>query len=469
MISEDLTSGRDLKPAHFSLRLFRNKYAWLAMTPFVVLLLVVTYRGVQELRANQAIKQQIAQWDKEQVPYDNDSMQAHHLKRTFPAGYADWAKVLRLTEWGSRTESYHRIPYVGYEAEPPEVLVPNDKNNQWTDDALVAGYLEEMQPVIDLVEQASTYPTPVRFPMHFQGFNTMLPHIQNARSVARILSLDCEYAYSHGETRRALRDLSLTRSTVDAFDSRHCLVSLLVSNAVREIRFRSIRRTLVHCIWDESQLVALRESLSGSEDIAEPSREAIVNERALALASLSDLTSLEQLYDSMGEKNRVAGKTVMPSDVQLLLEYYNDILKSSDDSVLQWKKRAEDLEHSFDTNHSSSIASLLYPATSQFITSEIAGEERRRWTLTAVVLRQYHQQRGSWPKQLSDLESLGLVFADYSNVHGEIFGYEVDGDSAWLWKSDPNNNGAGRVSSTRPTEKEEGESLDAYLLELHAS
>ena len=152
-----------------------------------------------------------------------------------------------------------------------------------------------------------------------------------------------------------------------------------------------------------------------------------------------------------------------------MIEQYNKLIAAGDDSIPQWIKRAEELDRRLDADHPNSIAALLLPATQQCIGAGIRLEQTRRWTLTAIALRQYQQQHGSWPQQLSDLETLGLKFADYSNLKGEMFGYEVDGETAYLWQGNENN-GEGPINSTRPTEqKEGGMPLHHYLLELHAS
>ena len=472
-MSKDLTLGPNFESTRLDQRRFKQRYVWLALTPFILLLLMLGYQSVRQWRADQAIDRQIAQWDEAGVPYDDASMHAYYLEKTFPEGHADWARVIRLTDWGARTNSYSKLPYVGHDGEPPEVLIPSDTNDQWTDDALVAGYLDEMRPVIDLVEQASDHPTPVRFPMHFQGFNTLLPHIQSSRAIVRILSLDCDYAYSHNDTPRAMRDLTLMQSTIEAFDSRDFLLVTLVTNAVQGMRLESIRRTLTHCVWDERELTALRDSISVDQDIAAPFRAAIWAERALALTSIRGSMSTEEIFHLIGKGNRFVNQTVQPTDLLLLIDYYNEIIATASDSVTQWKKQAEALERRLNEEDPNSIAYTLLPATTQCIGTAINLENTRRWTLTAIALRQYHQQQDRWPKQLSELKTVGLEFQDYSNIRGEMFGYEVDGDAVYLWKSERDDEET-TISETRPTQNEEEQedalrrSLESYLLELHA-
>jgi hypothetical protein len=334
-----------------------------------------------------------------------------------------------------------------------------------------------MQPVIELVERASMHPTPVQFPRYFQGFRTLLPYIQSSRSILRLLSLDCEYAYSKNDTKQALRDLTLMQSTAKAFDMRDCGVSRLVNNALQGMRLSSVRRTLTHCVWDESQLGALRGLvvLTSDEDLAAPLRQTWSSERAFLLASLNEIPASE-LYQLAGQKSPLTHRPFLPSDRQILIKYFNDMLEIGGESLLQWKIGAEKLERTLDVLNSP--ATLLIPATAQVISSEIRAEEIRRWTLTAIGLRQYHQQNDKWPNHLSDLETVGLVFDDYSNLHGMMFGYEVDGETAYLWKSDDNAGGesdrTGYISPKRPTLQKKGyeddtrakEALDAYLLEL---
>lgn len=473
-MNELLASSRNVKSSRLGFGRFRQRYLWLAMIPFGIVLLIVAYRGIYQWQAAKANQAQIEQYAKAGVPYDNASMQKQYLERTHSEGYSDWARAIRLSDFGyGIINSFYQIPIIGGEGDLPEVLIPDANVDQWADEALVASYLEEVQPVIDLVERASKHPTPVQFPMHFQGFNTLLPHIQSSRSIVRLLSLDCEYAYSQNDTARALRDLTLMQSTKAAFESNDFLVTSLVMNALRRIQLDSIRRTLTHCAWDHSQLESLRELLAAEDDISTPYREGIRAERAMALVSLKDL-NLGEIFGLVGKENPMARGAIQPSDIQLLTKYYNELIDASDCSILDWKKRAEAIEQRVNTEDRNSIAGMLLPATAQVISAAIRTEQTRRWTLTAVALRQYHQQHETWPKQLSDLKTLGLEFDDYSNLTGEMFGYEVDGQTVYLWKGNEYAKEKNHISPTRPAVKEDSdqakkEQLESYLLKMQSS
>ena len=117
-----------------------------------------------------------------------------------------------------------------------------------------------------------------------------------------------------------------------------------------------------------------------------------------------------------------------------------------------------------------SLAGMLAPATSTILEAELRSEDARRWTLTAVAIQQFKQQNQRWPKDLGELESVGLNFEDYSDTEKNVFGYEIEGDKVFLWKRPPQGGGGNKVdrliSKTRP-QPEEGKDLFEFMLELN--
>jgi hypothetical protein len=117
---------------------------------------------------------------------------------------------------------------------------------------------------------------------------------------------------------------------------------------------------------------------------------------------------------------------------------------------------------------------MLLPGIESVMGAEIYAEESQRWIRTAVAIRQYKNQQEKWPARLRDLEQLGLTVEDYSNADQEVFGYEVDGDTAYIWTA-PNsvNRGKYPIHPTRPKAESEyangaqsGEDLLYYVLKL---
>ena len=461
----------------------RYKHVWLVLLPLVVLLAVAAYWGAKEWKVARANQRQFEDWEEAGIPFDSTSQQKFYNDHTYPQGTADWIKIEQLTEWGHQAEDFKRLPYLGYEGKEPKVLIPGGETSDWPEAPLVASFLKEMEPVIDLIERASSHPTPVRFPVNFQGSKTLLTHVQNARSMARLLSLDCDYAYFSQDTERTLRDLSLMAATTEAYDGRECLVSGLVNIALRGIRMGALRRTLTHCEWSAAELKTLRSSLMPKEDIATRWQELMVSERAFGLSMINE--SREELAQSVGQQARFKLFTA-PTEVKTLIEVYQRIIELPIESdVSSWRRRASALEDWVYTLPANSLAGMLAPASGQCLEAEVRSEETRRWTLTAVAIRQFKQKNGKWPERLAELESVGLKLADYTDTEKNVFGYEVEGDKAFLWKRHPNqswgNNLADRqISKIRPgtdqdidgfgaTEMQisEEEDMSDFLLELN--
>lgn len=443
----------------------RHKFVWLVLLPLLVFLAVAAYWGVTEWNAGRENRMQFEQWAAAGIPYDNATLQKTYDSRTHPEGTSDWLRCIEFTDWCSNADAYKKLPYLGYEGEDPKKLVPGGKREDWPGEPLVGSFLDEMEPVIDLIEQASSHPNPVRLPIKFQGLNTLLPHIQESRNILRLLSLDCDYAYFNEDNPRAMRDLSLMKATIDAFDSRECLVSELVNIALRGMRRSAIRRTLTHSQWSAADLSSLRDSLAMKEEISARWQELMIHERAFGLTSSNE--SAENLAQMTNAKPQLKIFTG-PSEVKTLLEAYQRIIELPTGSdVSQWRKRAAALEEWLQTLSANSLAGMLAPATAQVLEAEIRSEEVRRWTLTAIAIQQFKLEKGQWPEALTALESVGLNYEDFSDTTNTVFGYEIEGDKVFLWKRPSKITDDLRISKTRPVPDEENEDLSDFLVELN--
>ena len=450
-------------------RLGRYKFVWLLLLPLLVLLAVAAYWVVPEWNAAEENRNQFEQWAAAGIPYDNATMEKSYNERTHPEGANDWIEIIKLIQWGDRVEAFKRLPYLGGESVIPTDLVSGGDSTNWPDEPLVASYLQEMEPVIDWIERASSYPTPVRFPVEFQGLGTLLPHIQEGRQIQLLLMLDCDFAYFHQDNQRVLRDLSLMKATEDAYDGRLCLVSELVDIAMRRMRMGALRRTLTHCQWSAAELEILRDSLASKEEMSARWQDVMLGERSFGLSAIGEPPkTIAQLTTHDG---KFAGHFKLytgPSEVKTLIQGYQRLIELPVGSdVSKWRKRAVAVQDWAQTLPSNSLVGLLLPAAEQCLDAEIRSEDMRRWTLTAVAIQQFKQQNERWPKDLSELEAIGLNFEDYSDTEKDVFGYAIEGKSAFLWKQ--NLDGIveeHRISKTRPIPKQD-EDVSYYLLELN--
>jgi hypothetical protein len=462
-------NAKSQKPSWYSSNL--RWYVVLAILPAMIAIVAFLFYGYREWDAAQALRAQKAEWAQSGVPYNNVSLKDWYTKRTHSEGTEEWLRILQLSHWGSGAAGTDRLPYLGSEGEVLISLVPG---GDWPEEPLVASFLKEMEPVLQAIEKASVHPTPVRFPMMFNGAGTLLEHLQVSRSVIRLLCLDFDYAYYHQDTKRALRDLDLMHLTIKAFDSRETLVSELINIALRGMRTGAIRRSLTNSIWTDDELATLRKSIEIPEPHGERWKDVMIGERAFGLSAIE---SMRRNPNEISDSGVSMLFPLTPSGEQIFLDYYERAINVPSSDLKTWQAAAEGVERTIDAARSSSAAvwlGMLVPAVQAAVSAEFRVETDRRWTQTAIVLRQYKNQKGEWPSRLRDLEAMGLSLDDYSTVHGEVFGYEVVGKTAYLWTADPAKWPVKQsISPTRPSKADYAESvqdsddhLAGYVLEL---
>lgn len=451
------------KPSWYSSNL--RWYVVLAVLPTMIAIVAVLFYGYREWDAAQSLRAQKAEWAQSGVPYNNVSLKDWYTKRTHSEGTEEWQKILQLCHWGQGATGIDRLPYLGSEGVVLTSLVPG---GDWPEEPLVASFLKEMEPVLDSIEKASVHPTPVRFPVMFDGVGTLLEHLQESRNVMRLLCLDFDFAYYHQDTKRAMRDLDLMLATIKAFDSRETLVSELINMALRGLRTGAIRRSLTNSIWTDDELATLRKSMELPEPHGERWKDVMIGERAIGLSAIE---SMRRNPDEIVDSDVSKLFPLTPSGEKIFLDYYERALNVPSSDLKTWQAAAEGVERTIDAARSSSAAiwlGLLVPAVQAAVSAETRTEVDRRWTQTAVVLRQYKSQKGEWPSRLRDLEALGLGLDDYSTVNGEVFGYEVVGKTAYLWTADPAKwHLKQSISPTRPSKEDYAdqvqESMDEEL------
>ena len=420
------------KPSWYSSNL--RWYVVLAVLPAMIAIMAVLFYGYSEWDAAQSLRAQKTQWSQSGVPYNNVSLKDWYTKRTHGEGTEEWQRILQLCHWGQGAAGADRLPYLGSEGVVLTSLVPG---GDWPEEPLVASFLNEMKPVLDSIEKASEHPTPVRFPMMFDGVGTLLEHLQQSRSIMRLLCLDFDFAYYHQDTKRTLRDLDLMLATIKAFDSRETLVAELISMALRGLRTGAIRRSLTNSIWTDEELAMLRKSIDTPEPIGERWKDVMVGERAVGLSAIESMRSNPNESLDSGASTLFP---LTPSGEKIFLDFYERAINLPSSDLTTWQFAAWGVDRSIETARSSSASvwlGMLLPAVQAAVAAEIRTEVDRRWTQTAIVLRQYKSQKGEWPSRLRDLESLGLSFDSYSTVHGEVLGYEVVGKTAYLWTANP--------------------------------
>ncbi len=395
-----------------------------------LLVMAIAWLSIREIRAAQQVQMALTEFRTAGIPTDNASAESKFLEQTYREGTRDWSEVLSLlgNSWvGSQGAN---LPYVG----SGKIPVRLDANANWQQVDEAEKYLELVQPALERLPIAAEHPKPVWQPIQFHGYATLLGPIQDAGRVVSALALSAEVALHQGDSATALRDISLIKDTAEAFDWDVFLVTKTTSLAMEGTAFRMICRSLYSDPWTPAQLDTLRELANQPSDVPATWSSILDNEQAMLLATFYDDDALEVVFGR--EPRFVAQLLKIPSLQAAVLSRtaaWRDIAAGG---LLDMLRRSRQLQKEFDQSRFPTIDDIATGRMSWYsgaVTAIVRHEDARRLTLTAIAIKQFQLQQGRWPTRLGELESVSLTPDDWETVGCGAFGYEVDGETAYVW------------------------------------
>ncbi len=139
------------------------------------------------------------------------------------------------------------------------------------------------------------------------------------------------------------------------------------------------------------------------------------------------------------------------------MKFYDQLIEAHALPLEQKRRRIEELERSqvsltqvFDGY--ALIASLLLPSTYSMGEVVIRTEDHIRLASLACSIRQFRIAKNRWPVNLDELTTIGVATDLLSTVERGRFGYEVEGEKAWLWSYDFRDV-RGKVGAIRPADQ----------------
>jgi len=431
---------------------FRNR--WLArLTVLLFGLLVLAIGGalISEWQAAIRLNRELARIRNAGFPVDDESMARWFAASTSTEGTAAWAEAMRLTTSSPLPLThFDQIPYVGYHESPPLIRSAED----WPQEPLVADYLNWMSPAIEQMHRANRYPKPVWQPIEFRGFFTQFDKVVAARSLARLMLLEVEHALAHGDADRALRGLDTLGGVAGAFDWQFCLVADLIHQALVGVHHNMVLQSMSIGLWDEEHLDQLAKLVGPAGDWEARWEKVISGERGMLLAFLSSPDLSEQINSFGSEFEPLSQLLRFPSQRESLLRGYDSLLAIGNGSLRDLRDRADAAQRLvfhrnpndprrfswFQLTQTSFMS--VFPATQAYAEAIQRSENDRRLAHTALSIKRFQLHNGRWPTTLRELDPpdrsdptgpVGPEFDTRRTLSGEWFGYEVDGDQAWLW------------------------------------
>jgi len=413
----------------------RLQYVWIsAIVPVLIAIGGSIYFVIHETRSWARTQTILEQCKLRKEPVDDSSLENWYSDRTFSEGFELWNEICRLSP-NSQFPSRYLLSIPSDEF--PTSLNPD---RDWKDKERIRSYLGHHQPILEMLDRAEGCPKPIRFPTAFDGYPTLLSFVQNAQAIQQLVRLDLEYASHSRNTTRALMDLLRMRTVEQSLDAPLSVVWKLLQLQLLSNRLSALGRSLSYSAWSDEELRVLEDESRVAVLTSDAWKSTFLGERAMYLVEIHRKSPSWLTTDPT---TTGFPSPLLPSGEQLILDYFQKILD------LGTLDPEEITGYSLDSlNPSSSTKSRLSLDRVHENISQIHGsvdaliramhqcKELRNLVRIAIALRRYDHLHSHWPRNLRELESLGLKSQDYSTRSGNAFGYQVEEGVACLWGTD---------------------------------
>ena len=407
----------------------------LSILIFVVLPLSVVILGLviwygRESSAKSRLKARIANITKKGYPVDDASVDAYYKDRTDLANTEAWLAVLNTMRRQDFTESTEGVALLGADVEAEIPILPVE---EWEEEEDSLAFLEKWKSLHDEVLRLSIDAKPVRFPIVFDSFNTLLQQTQEMRQAARLLQL-------RGRVGLRARDSAVVRDAIDGMlglsrvnASEPTLVSQLVTIAIDGIAIGLLKDSLKVDALSEEDLQSLLPKVVATINIGKEWETAIAGERALGLPIFSDPS-----------KARSVGVTPVPGrsrDALFYLELVDSVLEIPTNNLKEFRTKLKDVEAEMTAKARASLISQFdsiltlqtTPAFAAAADAFIREALQHRMAALAIGLRLYEDRHGKLPGSLNDLSDLPMDVKSLGLTQELSFGYRLEESTAKLW------------------------------------
>ncbi len=396
---------------------------------------------------------------------------ATHVSRNEPVGNASMTKFFDSRTTRETSQQWQRITtstsalmgkHNGSTVNESDPLVP--KGEPWPAEAFANALSEESQPILSELRDLAGSKKPVWLPLLFDGINVNFEGIQDSRIVARLLANEFRVAYHAGDRERAAATLSLMHSMNQITDWQGTTVVALVHHSFVGLYQNLIRESLAHEFWTHDDLKVLGETLQPDVDLDDRWSNMIAGDRAMAFSAMRAVestnqstrgafggdqlapfgiaaTHLEEMSKKLDENGSVPGAGTYAHQENIRQLY--SVLRNG--NLRAGSPRFKEVSITgLPFALGDPIHDFYLPAFEAASRAFAYSENTRRWTLTAVAIKQFHLQEKRWPRTLDELSLVGLPDTESkvdgvanSAVNANRFGYRIlgRGNGVQLWTS----------------------------------
>jgi hypothetical protein len=387
------------------------------------------FRGRHQ-QAIRAVQAEVARIHAAGQPITTDDMVAHHR---VPDGVFDatplWMDAIKAAAT-TKTGSEARLPIVGegkqaaLRADAPASLLP-----------LAEQFLAAHAATIEKTRAAAAAGGQCRYPVEFaQGINAKLTHMQDARMLARVLSLRLHVAVERGDVAAAAESLQLQLALAATMEHEPLLISQLVRIALVSIALDDVRQIVGELPLSEPQLAELQQQLAAIA-VQRPIKDGMIGERAMGFHTFHHLSQLEGVEMLAGKD----GTLQRPGDCLFYLDLMQEMVEAADTPPDQARHAAKQVENKLKGRMATQnpldrleivVTMRMFPATGAIYDASARTQALRDSAVAGIAFRRYQLKHGSPPKSLEALvpEFLPAVPRDPFAVGNPPHLFIVEGD-----------------------------------------
>ena len=354
-------------------------------------------RGVREVQTEVARIQAAGE------PITTADMVAWHR---VPEGVFDatplWLAAIRSAA-SIKDPNESKLPVLGnakieeLSADAPQSLLP-----------MAEQFLAAHGETIAKTRQAAAAGGQCRYPIDFsKGQAALLPHIQEARTLARVLSLKLHVAVAKRDAAGAAEALKLQLALARTMDHEPLLVTQLVRMAVIGIALADVRRAVSELPLAEPQLAELQKKIEAI-DVRQAIKNGLIGERALGFHTFHHLSQVEGLEILAGEE----GELQRPGDCAVYLGLMQELIGAADLPPQEARQISDKVESKLKARIGSQnpldrleivVTMLMFPATGSSLDASARTLAQRDSAAAGIAFRRYQLKYGRPPDSLEAL------------------------------------------------------------------
>ena len=406
----------------------RRHIMWISYVSLAVLfigLLAIGQYAVRQLVAGPRLEQY-----KKSTATDWESLEQHFHETTHAEGTAAWSKIYLMCRRYDQKRSQKFAPLLsdGVSSEVRSIQQDLDwpKERERLEGELDA-FLDEMQPLVELIHEASQVAMPVWQPIVIDGGYVNLSYIQDVWQVSHLLSLEVYQAIKDSDSERGLAGIRSLKATADACDWELGWTCILINRQLGSYLNDAVRKSLSTELWDGNQLDQISLLFNQPVDSDQIRRSVLAADRALIFMH-PEQTTLIEVIDLM-----------TPEEQLELYKQYDSVLLSAGSSTGKTARQMQEFQLEYSRKKVGSIIyqqalSGVLPNVGFLETWFVEMESQRRLSLTAVGIKRFKMVQKRWPKSLEELAQVGLSIDDWTIPGMGNLGYEETPEGVTVFK-----------------------------------